>query len=153
MYTQYFLFLVKYGEGSNLTSLLLVEVFAEVAEVNTKALNIKSCQPRQKHCRGKAEVNVFSYSYLGILLPQQKMLKFEAWFYVQKYIMIQFNHLIFTIHNYFIKLNPFSKKCPIHNTELRGYFCVFCIPLCKVLLCYKFKNLQKFFIYSKYGLL
>ena len=63
-------------------------------------------------------------------------------FYVQKYIMIQFNHLIFTIHNYFIKLNPFSKKCPIRNTELRGYFCIFCIPLCKVLLCYKFRNLQ-----------
>ena len=54
-------------------------------------------------------------------------------FYVQKYIMIQYNHLIFTIHNYFIKLNPFSKKCPICNTELRGYFCIFCISLCKVL--------------------
>ena len=43
------------GKGSNLKSLLLVELFAEVAEVNTEALNIKSCQPRQKHCRGKAE--------------------------------------------------------------------------------------------------
>ena len=43
------------GKGSNLKSLLLVEVFVEVAEVNTEALNIKSCQPRQKHCRGKAE--------------------------------------------------------------------------------------------------
>ena len=63
--------------------------------------------------------------------------------------MIQFNHLIFTIHNYFINLNRFSKKCPVRNTELRGYFCIFCIPLCKVLLCYKFRNLQKFFIYSK----
>ena len=64
-------------------------------------------------------------------------------FYVQKHIMILFHHLISTIYNYFIKLNPFSKKCPIHNTELRGYFCVFCIPPCKVLLCYKFRNLQK----------
>ena len=67
--------------------------------------------------------------------------------------MIQFNHLIFTFHNYFINLNPFSKKFPIRNTELRGYFCIFCIPLCKVLLCYNFRNLQKFCIYSKYGLL
>ena len=44
-----------WSKGSNFTSLLLVEIFAEVAEVNTEALNIKSCQPRQKHCRGKAE--------------------------------------------------------------------------------------------------
>ena len=47
-----------WSKGSNFTSLLLVEVFAEVAEVaevNTEALNIKSCQSRQKHCRGKAE--------------------------------------------------------------------------------------------------
>ena len=57
---------------SNLTSLLLVEVFAKVAEVNTEALNIKSCQSRQKCCRGKAEVNVFSYSYLGILFAAAK---------------------------------------------------------------------------------
>ena len=50
----YFLFLVKYGVkgASNLTSLLLVDVFAEA---NAEALNIKSCQPRQKHCQGKAE--------------------------------------------------------------------------------------------------
>ena len=49
----------SYGEiwskGSNLTSLLLSEVFAEVAGVNTEALNVKSCQPWQKHCQGKAE--------------------------------------------------------------------------------------------------
>ena len=44
-----------WSKGSNFTSLLLVEVFAEVAEVNTEALNIKSHQPQQKHCRGKAE--------------------------------------------------------------------------------------------------
>ena len=44
-----------WSKWSNFTSLLLVEVFAEVAEVNTEALNIKSCQSRQKHCRGKAE--------------------------------------------------------------------------------------------------
>ena len=44
------------GKGSNLKSLLLVEVFAEVAEINTEALDTKSCQPqKQKHCRGKAE--------------------------------------------------------------------------------------------------
>ena len=48
--------------------------------------------------------------------------------------------------------NYASKKCPVRNTEQRDYFCIFYIPLCKVLLCYKFRNLQKFFIYSKYGL-
>ena len=44
-----------WSKGSNFTSLLLVKVFAEVAEVNTEALNIKSCQSGQKHCRGKAK--------------------------------------------------------------------------------------------------
>ena len=44
-----------WSKGSNLTNLLLVEIFAEVADVNTEAVNIKYCQPRQKHCRGKAE--------------------------------------------------------------------------------------------------
>ena len=39
------------SKGSNLINLLLVEIFTEVA---TEALNIKSGQPRQKHCRGKA---------------------------------------------------------------------------------------------------
>ena len=41
-----------------------VLLFAEVAEVNTEALNnIKFCQPWQ---------NVFSYSYLGILFATAK---------------------------------------------------------------------------------
>ena len=44
-----------WSKGSNLASLLFVEVFAEVAEVKTEALNIKPCQPRPKDCRGKAE--------------------------------------------------------------------------------------------------
>ena len=44
-----------WNKGSKLTSLLLVHVFAEVDELNTEALNIKSYQPRQKHCRGNAE--------------------------------------------------------------------------------------------------
>ena len=47
-----------WSKGSNLTSLLLVKVFAEVAEVNTEALNIKSCQTLQKHCRGRAEAEL-----------------------------------------------------------------------------------------------
>ena len=41
-----------WSKGSNLASLLFVEVFAEV---KTEALNIKPCQPRPKDCRGKAE--------------------------------------------------------------------------------------------------
>ena len=40
---------------NKLTSLLPVDVFAEVDQVNAEALNIKSYQPRQKHCRGSAE--------------------------------------------------------------------------------------------------
>ena len=53
----------------NLTSSLLVVVFAEVGKVNVKVFNIKSYQPRQKYCRG---------SYLGILFAMGKMLKFEG---------------------------------------------------------------------------
>ena len=41
-----------WSKRSNFTSLLLVKVFAEV---NTEALNIKSCQPWQKHCSRKAK--------------------------------------------------------------------------------------------------
>ena len=44
-----------WSKGSNLTSLLLIDVFAEVAQVNAEALNIKFYQLRQKHCRGSAE--------------------------------------------------------------------------------------------------
>ena len=47
------------SKESNFTSLLLVEVFAEVDKVNTEALNIKYCQPRQKHCQEKAEAKCF----------------------------------------------------------------------------------------------
>ena len=44
-----------WSKRSNLISLLPVGIFAEVAEVNAEALNIKFCQPRQKHYREKAE--------------------------------------------------------------------------------------------------
>ena len=40
-----------WSKGSNLTSLLLLNVFTKVAEVNAEAFNIKSYQPWQKHCR------------------------------------------------------------------------------------------------------
>ena len=40
-----FIFGETWSKGSNLTSLLLINVFAEVAEVNAKAPNIKSYQP------------------------------------------------------------------------------------------------------------
>ena len=36
-----------WSKGSNLTSLRLVDVFAEDAEVNAEALNIKSYQPQR----------------------------------------------------------------------------------------------------------
>ena len=54
-----------WSKGSNLTSLPLVNVFAEVAKVNTEALNIKSYQPRRKHCRRSAEAK-----YIFISLPR-----------------------------------------------------------------------------------
>ena len=44
-----------WSKASNLTSLLLVDAFAEAVQVNAEALNIKSYQPLQKHCRGSAE--------------------------------------------------------------------------------------------------
>ena len=61
-----------WSKGSNLTSLLFVNVFAEVAQVNAKSLNINSYQLREKHCRGSPRQNVFSYSYLGILFTAAK---------------------------------------------------------------------------------
>ena len=39
----------------NLTSLRLVNVFAEDAEVNAEVVNIKPYQPRENHCRGSSE--------------------------------------------------------------------------------------------------
>ena len=61
-----------WSKGSNLTILCLVDVFAEVAEVNAEAFNIKSYQPRQKNCRDVPRKNVFSHSYLGILFAAAK---------------------------------------------------------------------------------
>ena len=57
--------------GSNLTSLFLVEVFAET-------LNIKSYQPRQKHCRGSAQTKCIFIVTSEFYMPRQKMLKFEG---------------------------------------------------------------------------
>ena len=68
LYTLYLLFLVKYGvKGATLQVyfLSMFSVFAEVAQVNAEALNIKSYQPRQKHCRGSAEAK-----FIFIWLPQ-----------------------------------------------------------------------------------
>ena len=52
-----------WSKGSNVTSLLLVNIFAEVFQVNAEALNMKSYQPQQKHCRGSAEAK-FIFIYL-----------------------------------------------------------------------------------------
>ena len=56
-----------WSKRSNLTSLLLVDVFAEVAEVNSKARNIKSYHCRRK-CRGK----MYFHGYLDILFAAAK---------------------------------------------------------------------------------
>ena len=44
-----------WSKASNLTSLLLIDVFAKVAQVNAEALNTKSYQPRQKYYQGSSE--------------------------------------------------------------------------------------------------
>ena len=44
---------MKYGVKG--VTVQVYKVLAEVAEVNTKALNIKFCQPRQKHGWAKPE--------------------------------------------------------------------------------------------------
>ena len=44
-----------YFNRRKLTSLLLVDVFAEVAQVNAEALNIKPYQPGQNNYRESAE--------------------------------------------------------------------------------------------------
>ena len=61
-----------WSKRSNLASLLLVNISAEVAKVNAKALNIKSYQPRQKYCRGSAEAKCIFTSYHGILFAAAK---------------------------------------------------------------------------------
>ena len=55
-----------WSKGSNLTSLLLIKIFAEVV-VNAEAPNINSCQPQQNIAKEKPRQNVFSYSYLCII--------------------------------------------------------------------------------------
>ena len=57
-----------WSKGSNLTSLLLVDVF----------VNIKSYQDRQKDCQGSAKANCIFIITSAFYLPRQKMLKFEG---------------------------------------------------------------------------
>ena len=54
------------SKGSNLKSLSLIDVFAELAEVNTKALNIKNYECREEIAKEVRRQNLFSYSYLAI---------------------------------------------------------------------------------------
>ena len=79
MYNNLHIILLIFGKiwskGSNFTSFLLVEVFAEVADGNTEALSIKSCQPRQKNCWGKMYFHIVTSAFY---LPRQKVLKFEG---------------------------------------------------------------------------
>ena len=67
------------SKGSNLINLLLVEIFAEVAQVNTEALNIKSGQPRQKALPRKSQNKMYFHIVTSAFyLPRQKMPKFEG---------------------------------------------------------------------------
>ena len=54
-----------WSKRSNLTSLLVVDIFVKIAKVNAKALNIKSYQLQQGHCRGSAKAKS-----IFIKLPQ-----------------------------------------------------------------------------------
>ena len=67
-----------WSKWSSLTSLLLIEVFAEVAEVNAEALNIKACQCQQKLSRKSQGKMHFHIVTLAFYLPCQKLLKFEG---------------------------------------------------------------------------
>ena len=67
-----------WSKWSSLTSLLLIEVFAEVAEVNAEALNIKACQHQQKLSRKSQGKMHFHIVTLAFYLPCQKLLKFEG---------------------------------------------------------------------------
>ena len=69
-----------WSKGSNLTSYILTDVFAEVAEVNAEVLDIKSYQPWQKHCQGSGEAKcIFTWVPLHFICHSKKMLKFEGW--------------------------------------------------------------------------
>ena len=67
-----------WSKWSSLTSLLLIEVFAEVAEVNAEALNIKACQHQQKLSKKSQGKMHFHIVTLAFYLPCQKLLKFEG---------------------------------------------------------------------------
>ena len=68
-----------WSKWSSLASLLLIEVFAEVAEVNAdEALNIKACQRQQKLSRKSQGKMHFHIVTLAFYLPCQKLLKFEG---------------------------------------------------------------------------
>ena len=61
------------SKGIILTSLLLIEVFAEVAKVNAEADDINSCQPWEKNCQGKAEAKcIFIWLPQHFICQQQK---------------------------------------------------------------------------------
>ena len=60
------------SKRNNFTSLLLVEDFAEIADVNTKALNIRPVSFDKNIAEEKPRQNVCSYSYLGILFDAAK---------------------------------------------------------------------------------
>ena len=114
-------------------SLLLVEAFAEVVNVNTEALNIKSCQPRQKHCRRKAEAKC-----IFIELPRHFICRgkkcwnsraaiFHSWEY-----LLNLNYIVYLQHlngwnrrQYFsrwlagLELGTFSFRAQVANHKQR----------------------------------
>ena len=109
-----------WSKASNLTSLLLVDVFAEVAQANAESLNIKSYQPRQKTLPRKGWGKMYFHIVTSAFyLLRQKSLKFEGcWFkkvskYTVEVIIIfcnDYKHLLFSNKSYHLEMNFMENK-------------------------------------------
>ena len=79
--------MVKYGVKGATLQVNFSLKFLPGCRGKCEALNIKSCQPQQKHCWGKPRKNVFSYSYLSILFAVAK--NAEIWGLRDKHLKIK----------------------------------------------------------------
>ena len=105
-----------------LINLLLIEIFAEVAKVNTEALenpasfsrNIAEKKPRQ---------NVFSYSYLGILICRSKKCR-NSKADMLSFPMLKEDHATIQLNSCWLQSNCY------HSST--SHFCHFCYNLTKI---------------------
>ena len=132
---------VKYGEiwrkRSNLTSLLLIVVFAEVGKVSIKVLNIKSYQPLAKTLLRKCWSKMFFHIVTSAFyLLWQKMLKFEGCFNNKKlwemtrdrsgyvaggaFILVAVNKYV--VNKCHCSACYSSRKCYLRHEVMREYY-------------------------------